>query len=80
MVAKLILNKQGVRELLTGTGVQADLRKRAERVKAAAGDGHEIDVSVGTVRARASVFTATADAARREARTRSLTRAIDAAR
>ena len=60
--------------------VKNDLKKRADRIAAAAGDGMESSVVIGRTRARASVITATHAARRAEARNASLTRAIDAGR
>jgi hypothetical protein len=60
--------------------VQGDLRGRASRIATAAGDGHEVELAVGRVRARASVRTATFEAMRAEAENRTLSRAIDAGR
>ena len=60
--------------------VKNDLKKRADRIAAAAGDGMESSVVIGRTRARASVITATHAARRAEARDASLTRAIDAGR
>lgn len=74
------LNRKGVRELLRGPEVQAELRQRAQRIAAAAGPGHEVQMWVGRNRARATVRTATWQARHAEATTRALTRAIDAGR
>lgn len=74
------LNSAGVRELLRSSGVQTDLQRRARAIAAAAGDGFEVDTQVGSVRARASVRSATLDAHVAEATDRALTRAIDAGR
>lgn len=80
-----ILDK-GVQELLKGAEVQVDLKARADKMagtaNATAGltDGFLSEIGVGKVRARARVFTATADAMVAEARDRVLTRAIDAGR
>lgn len=76
---KVELNSRGVRQLLNDAGVAADLRRRAERIAAAAGDGMLVDTSSGT-RARAVVITGTADAKKAEATDRRLTRALDAGR
>ncbi|MDI2032994.1 hypothetical protein [Paenarthrobacter nitroguajacolicus] len=57
-----------------------DVKKRADRIAAAAGDGMESSVVIGRTRARASVITATYAARTAEARNAALTRAIDAGR
>lgn len=77
---RIVLNRRGVRELLRSPEVLADLKRRAEAIAAAAGDGMEPSAMVGKNRARASVITATHNARRAEAVTRALTRAIDAGR
>jgi hypothetical protein len=73
-----------VRRLLRGegqyVGVRSDLMRRAEAVAEAAGPGMEADLFIEEGRARVGVVTATAQAMVSEARDRSLTRAIDAAR
>lgn len=74
------LELTGVDDLLKSPEVLADLRRRANAIAAAAGEGHEVDVRVGARRARASVRTATFDAMRAEAKDRTLTRALDAGR
>jgi hypothetical protein len=61
-------------------GIKGDLKKRADRIAAAAGDGMESSVVIGRTRARASVITASYAARRAEARNAALTRAIDAGR
>lgn len=80
MAFRIKLNSRGVREVLRSPGVLADLERRAEAVKRAAGPGHEVEVEVGAKRARAAVVTATAAARRSEATNRTLTRAFGAAR
>jgi len=77
---RIVLNRRGMRELLRSPEVLADLKRRAEQIAAAAGDGMEPSAMVGKNRARASVITATPSARRAEAVTRALTRAIDAGR
>jgi tRNA A37 threonylcarbamoyltransferase TsaD len=69
-----------IAELLKSPAVQQDLRRRADRIAAAAGPGMEASVRVGRTRARGSVITATAQARDNEARNRALTRALDAGR
>lgn len=69
-----------IAELLKSVPVQQDLRRRAERIAAAAGPGMEASVQVGRNRARGSVITVTQQAREAEARNRALTRALDAGR
>lgn len=80
MAFRFVLNRSGVRQILSGPEVQADLERRANNVARAAGEGHVVDSGVGPNRARSSVRTDSFDAQRREAHDRNLTRAIDAAR
>lgn len=80
MAVKVVLKSSGVRDLLRSAEVQADLRDRAARIAAAAGDGNEIDSQVGPTRARAAVITRSTKAKLRESTSRSLTRAVDAGR
>ena len=75
-------NNAGVRELLKSQGVLDDLLERGIRVANAAGglDDHQVDAEVGKNRARVAVITDTYEAKLNEARKRTLTRAVDAAR
>lgn len=77
---KFELNREGVRALLQSSEVQADVRRRAEAIAAAAGEGMEADSTVGRNRARASVRTGTFEARMAESKDRKLTAAIDAGR
>lgn len=79
-IKKLVLNKEGVRQLLRSDEMVADLRRRARNIANAAGPGHRIDVGKGRYRARAAVITDTLEARLAEAHRRSLTSAIDAGR
>lgn len=73
-------NNAGIRALLKESGVLDDLEVRAERVRAAAGDGYETSSRVGSTRARASVGTVTYAARRDNAENHTLLAALDAAR
>lgn len=75
---RVSINSQAIRELLRGAEVQADLLRRAEAIAAAAGEGHVAEIQVGKVRARASVRTATPQAASSERSRKTLTQAIGA--
>lgn len=78
------LNRSEVRRLLRAegdySGVAADLERRGESIADAAGEGMEVDAETSRNRYRVSVRTATPEAARAEAETRDLTRALDAGR
>lgn len=80
MPIRLVLNSKGVNDLLHSPGVQADLKRRAEAVAEAAGEGNEVTEAGDKNRARYVVVTATAEAMLAEANERTLTQAIDAAR
>lgn len=77
---KIELNRATVRALLKGAEMQADLKSRAERIAAAAGEGFEAETKVGANRAHATIRTATWAARHAEARDRALTKALDAGR
>jgi tRNA A37 threonylcarbamoyltransferase TsaD len=77
---KVTLRNANIGALLKSAKVQAELKARADRIAAAAGEGMVASVRVGRNRARASVITATQKARENEARNRALTRALDAGR
>lgn len=77
---KVTLNSKAARALLQGPEVQADLRRRAESIRRSAGTGYATSVSVGPNRARGEVRTASYLARRREARQKTLTKALGAGR
>lgn len=79
-LVRVVLNHDGIAELLKSAEVQADLEERGKRIAAAAGDGVEVERFVGQARARVIVRTATTEARLAEASDRALTRAIDAGR
>lgn len=68
------------RDLLKSQAVLADLRARAKRVAAAAGQGFEYGAQLGRNRARAYVLTASNAARRRNSRENTLVRALEAGR
>ena len=77
---RIVLNRQGVREMLQSRRVLADMERRARAIADAAGPGHVVDSEIGRNRARASVRTATFEAMHAESTDHTLTRAIDAGR
>lgn len=77
---RIKINRQAARELLRSPEVLDDLDRRARRIAAAAGPGHEVISRVGRRRARSTVITTDPAAMAREASGRALTRAIDAGR
>lgn len=80
MAVRIVLKRNGVRDLLRSDGVRRDLERRARQIAEAAGDGFEYDSAIGQNRARATVWTDTIEAMHEEATDRTLTRAIDAGR
>lgn len=77
---KIKLNHRGVRAMLRSADVQRVVEDRAEKIARAAGPGMKHEATVGRDRAIAMVWTDTTEARRAEAKHRTLTRAIDAAR
>lgn len=83
---RIVLNRKGVKTLLTADKTRAELVRRATAVAVAAdgntgrGGDHAVESSVGRNRARAAVYTDTFNAMHRESDQRTLSRAIDAAR
>lgn len=77
---RVVLNRRAMRDLLRSQEILTDLERRGQAVANAAGPGHAVDSQIGTTRARVAVYTDTFDAALSEANSRTLTRAIDAAR
>lgn len=80
MTVRIKINRAGVGELLKSPEMQADLRRRADRIAAAAGPGHEADSHVGRTRARSTVRTTTVEAMIQQAAHQTLSRAIEAGR
>lgn len=79
-VARVKLNRKGVRELLRSQEMQADLHRRGQRIANAAGPGHESQSRVGRNRARETVRTTTNEAALAEQHHQRLTNALSAGR
>lgn len=79
---RVVLNDDGIKQLLRSQGVVDDLERRANAVAEAAGGAPDYVASVwqGKDRARGSVRTATAKGRSEEANNRTLTRSVDAAR
>jgi len=74
------LKISGVRQVLKSPGVVSEVVRRARRIQEAAGEGFEMVVKPHRYTARAFVQTGDADAAKREAEQKVLTRALGAAR
>jgi hypothetical protein len=79
-MAEIRLNRAVVAALLKSPEVRRDLRRRAERIAAAAGEGFEVRESEPRRRARVAVVAVTNRAKRGEAKDGRLSRAIGAGR
>lgn len=77
---KVELNHRGVAALLDGPEAQAYVARLAGRIARRAGEGMEVTQDTDEKRARAVVITTNIEAMLAEARSRALTRAIDAGR
>lgn len=81
---RVVLNHAEIARLLRGEGeyrgVKEDLRRRADAVAEQAGPGNVVEEGGSRARARFAVVTETPEAMLNEARHRTLTRAVDAAR
>lgn len=78
---KVVLHNAAFAELRTLPAVQADVRRRADEVAAAAGAGYSAFTNrERKTRAGATVMPTTADAIRSEARDHKLLSALDAGR
>lgn len=77
---RIDLNGPAIDELLKSQEVQDDLERRGRAIAEQAGQGMEVEVTVGATRARASIRTGTTEARIAEATDRTLTSALDAGR
>jgi len=78
--ADIKLNSAGMREMLKMPGIVADVRRRAEAVARAAGDGFEARTTPRRNRARAEAVASSFDARRRQSKSSTLLAALSAAR
>lgn len=79
--ARIVFNRKAFQQLRTLDSVQKDLIERAERIAAAAGEGHVVgEPQPPRNRARAAVIASTAQARAENARNSTLLRALDAGR
>lgn len=77
---KVTINKRAIVDILKSAEMRDNLRQRAERIAAAAGPGHRVETETMQSRARAAVITDTREARRAEAKSRTLSSAVDAGR
>ncbi len=80
MTLRIELHRDGIRDLLKSPEVRQDLERRGWAIAAAAGEGYEIESTVGPNRARVEIRTATTDARITEATNHTLIGALDAGR
>jgi len=82
MAKEVELDHRAIDAFLKSPQVAADLKRRADAIASAAGGapGYVAESFIGKSRARASVRTATAKAARAEAKNHGLITALDAGR
>ena len=59
---KLVLNSEGVRQMLLSDDLMQACKQQAEQVRAIAGEGYEVSTFVGTNRVNASVRPVTQEA------------------
>ena len=74
------LKLRGINELMTGRGATAAVVSRAQAIQRAAGPDFEVNVVPHRYTARAFIRPAKAEGAKREARDKVLTRALNAGR
>lgn len=70
------LNTTGVRSMLQSQDARRICEEVANQIANRAGQGFEVDSSVGRTRARATVFTATPEARRKQAKEHALQKAL----
>ena len=80
MATKIKFNSKAIAALLKDPAVVADLKRRAEAIADAAGEGYDAVSSEPRRRARAAVVTASAAARRDNAENNTLLRNLDAGR
>ena len=79
-MARIVWNRRGFEALRRHPAVAADLRRRADRIAAQAGDGFVAQSGQGRTRARAAVIAVSYQARRRSSTDNVLVRALDAGR
>ena len=79
-MARIVWNLTGFEALRRSPGVAADLRRRADAIAEACGDGFVAESGQGRTRARAGVIAASGRARRVNARDNTILRNLDAGR
>ena len=77
---KVVLIREGVRELLRSEEIQTELKRRGQRVQEAAGAGYEMDARVGVNRANVQITAKTFRARKSNLKHNTLLKALNAAR
>ena len=80
MLKKLELNRAGIGALLKDPGLASVVIRAAGKIANAAGDGFKYEPSLGSNRARATVWADSPQARRRQAKEHTLEKSIDAGR
>jgi len=70
------LDKAGVRTMLQSPEARRACETIAQQIAARAGEGFEVDSSIGRTRARATVFTATSAARKKQAKEHTLQKSL----
>lgn len=73
---KTELNTSGIRQMLQSQESRMICEQVAREIASRAGQGFEVDSSIGRTRARATVFTATTEARRKQAKEHTLQKSL----
>ena len=79
-MARIVYNTKAFEAMRRSPGVKADLRRRADAIAAACGDGFVAASGEGKTRSRAAVIAASGRARRVNARDNTMLRNLDAGR
>lgn len=75
-MARIKLNRKGVRNLLRSESMEAVISEHAQRIKNRCGDGYEMDTMVGKTRVNASVRTKSREAVKDNSNNNTLLKAV----
>lgn len=75
---RIVLNSEGVRELLKSAEIAEECRKHAQDIAGRAGTGYEVTTYTGKTRVNASVHAATEEAYRDNLKNNTLLKAVGA--
>ncbi len=77
---RMVINEDAFAEIRKAAGVDADLLRRAKRIRDACGEGYVLEVEDTVTRARITIFPKTWEAARDNAVNNTLVRNLDKGR